>query len=428
MPTGMVSEKRRYPRVNRNLDLRYLLFDDSEANFIYSRCEDIGHAGMRFDSRENVPVGQRLKISIRESDQDEWSPEVDGIVVWQDLDGPSSNRAKPTGVFFSSDQVVFGHLIKRLLGDRGIANQASTEIGISVEPAYDGSKATFKLLRIFGWGPLNNLGYFRYPAPFDFMNLVTSFLSGKINFLLPDAQRRLVINAIRLAKIKEGDKVLDIACGKGMSSFLMASMYPKSFVTGADLLPRNVNAANSLYGGAHNLRFLTDNAMDLGFGENTIDKAFCIEAAFHFPDRGKFLQETYRVLKPGGKLVLVDFMWKTAESRLLKGDAKADLVKSEWQWDDFSTISEYKKEAKLAGFEIENERNWSVNVTGPLGITFKSVTIFGNIPFFRKILLWLNPSLKCLTLKEWEALLKSWLAHDYVRRRTEYTAMVLLKK
>ncbi len=69
MPAGTVSEKRRYPRVNRNLDLRYLLFDDSEANFIYSRCEDIGHTGMRFDSRENVPVGQRLKISIRADEE-----------------------------------------------------------------------------------------------------------------------------------------------------------------------------------------------------------------------------------------------------------------------------------------------------------------------------------------------------------------------
>lgn len=41
------------------------------------------------------------------------------------------------------------------------------------------------------------------------------------------------------------------------------------------------------------------------------DVIFCIEAAFHF-DRPAFLQSAARVLKPGGRVVVVDFMWHEA--------------------------------------------------------------------------------------------------------------------
>ena len=121
---------------------------------------------------------------------------------------------------------------------------------------------------------------------------------------------------------------------------MITQLYPGSTVTGVDLLPENVQVARTLFGNSSRLSYLEGNAMNLGFADHSFDRVHCLEAAFHFPDRARFLREAYRVLREGGTLVIVDFAWKTSEGHRIRNEAPAKLVRQVWQWDDFSSIEE----------------------------------------------------------------------------------------
>ena len=429
--TVQQSDNRKFRRLTQGLKVRCLFSDlSSESDALGVECSssDISIGGMRINLTKVVSLGQRVQFSIFNEEVKAWFPYTQGMIAW--ASEPSINGDRNLGVCFSPDQTLISEYIRKLLADKDLSCDISInddKLSIDIEPAYDGSKVTFKLLRLFGWGPLNNLGFFRFCAPLDLLNLISAGLKGKLVYLLPDAQKRLINNSAKLLNILPGDKVLDVACGKGFSSFIVASRYPNAHVTGVDLLNRNMQAAKALYGGAHNLRYLVDNAMDLHFTDESLDKIMCVEAAFHFPDRQKFLSEVYRLLKPGGRLVLVDFMWTSKTDRPEPSDERANLVKSEWQWTDFSTVQEYNDMLLNCGFRPPKQKNWSKWVSGPLELTFLMVTFLGSFSIGKKILRLINPLTAALSISEWNELEESARAHNYLRKKVQYIAVIVEK-
>lgn len=296
---------------------------------------------------------------------------------------------------------------------------ASPAAPIDVHSAYDGSNVVFKLLRMTSWGPgLMNLGYYKFRGGLSFLNLLVN---------LDQAQQRLVMETAKLSDIKPNQSLLDVACGRGKSSFIMNCLYPQTTIVGVDLLPPNIETAKLLFGASPRLSYEQGSAMDLQFENGQFDRVQCLEAAFHFPDRSQFLRESARVLKPGGRLVVVDFAWNSAADRSTLNDPDTLIVRDVWQWDDMSAIEEYRAMAKAAGFRELKIIDWTDRVTGPFQKTFECLIGIGSRPWLRKRMIGVNPLLKALTDDDWRKLGVIAKALQHMRNRSRYMAFVFEK-
>ena len=112
------------------------------------------------------------------------------------------------------------------------------------------------------------------------------------------------------AGLKAGESVLDIGCGIGGPSRLLAAEFGCT-VTGIDLTPEFIEAANVLTercGLSKQVTFDTGNALDLPYRDGTFDVAWTQHVVMNIQDRAKFYSEAARVLKPGGRLVFFDLL------------------------------------------------------------------------------------------------------------------------
>lgn len=116
---------------------------------------------------------------------------------------------------------------------------------------------------------------------------------------------RIVAN---LLDVKSKDKILDAGCGVGGSSVWIAKNTGAK-VIGITISEKQLIKAKQLAvkKGVGNLtEFLLMNYSATQFKGNSIDGIFAIESVCHANPKSDFLKETYRILKPGGKMVVVD--------------------------------------------------------------------------------------------------------------------------
>lgn len=98
--------------------------------------------------------------------------------------------------------------------------------------------------------------------------------------------------------------VLDIATGGGHAAKALAPYAAYVFAT--DLTHDMLDNTRNYLASEPNIFFVTADAEALPFLDNTFDAVVCRIAAHHFPNPENFVQEAARVLKPGGKLLLID--------------------------------------------------------------------------------------------------------------------------
>ena len=132
------------------------------------------------------------------------------------------------------------------------------------------------------------------------------------NFISLFSHKRIKYSAIKNLKIKPKSMVLDICCGTGDLTGIISKLIPDAKIIGVDFSQNMLEIAKQKY---KKIAFLESDVTNLPFKDNEFDYVTEGFGLRNIENRQKAIKEIYRILKPDGKFLHIDFgihnfVWK----------------------------------------------------------------------------------------------------------------------
>ena len=200
---------------------------------------------------------------------------------------------------------------------------------VSVSSAYD-SWTNDQLLEKL-WGEHVHLGYYSDSL------FKTDFRSAKVDFV------HELVRWSGLDQLPPGSRILDVGCGIGGSSRILARDYGFD-VLGITISAAQVKRANDLTSKTLKCRFELMDALDLKFSQGIFDGVWSVEAGPHMPDKQLYADEMLRVLRPGRVLAVEDWNSRDLVSSGLSPVEKLVMSQllNQWAHPEFASIKGFK--------------------------------------------------------------------------------------
>lgn len=183
------------------------------------------------------------------------------------------------------------------------------------------------------------------------------------------------------------EQILDVGCGIGGSTLVLAQYFGAK-ATGITLSPvqaRRAKERAQAAGLEQSVQFRVADALHTPFEDAVFDLVWSLESGEHMPDKTQFLRECYRVLKPGGTLLVVTWCHRSPNSFLgeLTADEKRHLAQiyRVYCLPYVISLPEYEKIASECGFRNLRVDDWSQAVAPFWDVVIESMfnptTLFG---------------------------------------------------
>ncbi len=159
--------------------------------------------------------------------------------------------------------------------------------------------------------------------------------------------------------------MLDVGCGIGGSTLYLADKF-NATATGVTLSPvqaRRATERSAEAGLSDRVNFLVADALELPFADRSFDLVWSLESGEHLPNKIQFLQECYRVLRPGGTFIMATWCHRPLdgpEGQLADEERRmlAEIYRV-YALPHIISLPEYEAIAADVGFQNLQTADWS---------------------------------------------------------------------